>query len=347
MLVIAAFFLAFPAGDYSADPYSVFMTSDSILSEINSFQYHFRYSGTGAMSNIIPVVTGRASLSVAAGSNHPLMVLDFLEVEREGTSELPAVPVSYVASRDSLYRFDFARSSVSSVPVGGNVPSVFDYPPASVMMELVLPHPFSDEIMADSIAVLFPDTVEGEPCHVFNVYYHGGETTSVWYISMIDNMPRAVERLSIHGGELLEIWNLGGIGSLLEPGEKAPEVFLAARDGFVSRIIFPREKPVLLLFFNSEGVNSLGALGSAGEMYDENIDVIGISIMETSEDLFRLTSLNIPFPIMIHGEETAEDYRVDLLPSAVLVNAQGEVVMCAEGLGSIDSENFRRAVRNI
>ncbi len=323
------------------------MASDSVLCEANSFEYFFRYSGTGALANIIPVVAGKASLSLTEDVQHPLMVLDFLTVEREGSGEGPSAPLSYIAARDSFYRFDFTESSVVSAPISAGAAGVFDYPPASVMMELVIPHPFRDEIMADSIAVLFPDTIVSEPCYVFQVYYQGGATTSVWYISINDLIPRAVERLSSQGGEFLEIWDLRESASLLEPGETAPVVFLSGIDGFVNRITFPREKPVLLVFFTSDGANSLGALGTAVELAGDNVDVFGISLMETDDDLFRLNSLNIPFPILIHGNQAAEDYRVDLVPSAVLISADGNVVLCAEGRGGIDGEEFRKAVQDI
>lgn len=347
MIIITAVLLALSTGDYDADPYEIFIAGDSILSTANSFRYSFRFSGTGALANIIPAVSGRASLSLPQDSPHPLMVLDFLLLESQGSGEAPALPISYVASRDSLYRFGFSDSTVISGPVSAGGTGIFDYPSASVMMELVLDNPFSDEIMADSIAVLVPDTAGGEFCHVFHVYYHGGEAEAVWYISMDDLLPRAVERLSPGGGEFLEIWDLEHNSGLLETGETAPEVFLSDAGGFVRRIDFPRERPVMLLFFTSGGANSMAALGTAGEATGGNIEVYGISMMETGDLEFRLGSLDIPFTVLIHGEEAAEDYRVDVLPSAVLISPQGEVVMSAEGRDEIESERFSRALREM
>ena len=317
------------------------MASDSILSEANSFQYFFRYSGTGSLANIIPVVAGKASLSLTDDVPHPLMVLDFLAVEREGSGEGRSAPVSYIASRDSLYRFDFNESSMVSAPISASAAEIFDYPPASVMMELVIPHPFRDEITADSIAVLFPDTTGSEPCHVFKVYYAGGENAAIWHMSMNDLLPRAVERLHPEGGELLEIWDLAEPSVFIQAGEQAPDVFLAGVDGMVERLTFPRERPLLLLFFTPEGSNSLAAVGQVSLLIGENVDIRGISLMDPADMDFRLENLDIRFPIMVHGEELSEEYRLQVLPSAVLIAPDGTVVLSAEGSSEVNAQLLR------
>jgi len=323
--------------EYQVDPYETFHNSDSILSRAEGFEYSFRYVGTGSLANIIPVHTGETILSRSPLVAHPLMVLDFLVVESADASRWISAPASYIATEDSLYRFDFTLSTVASSPADRTSSDIFNYPPASVMMELVIDNPFADELMADSIAVLFPDTVFSEPCHVFHVYYSGGETQAIWHISRNDLLPRAVERLGPSGGELLEIWNLREASKLLASGEQAPEVFLANTNGFTERIAFPGDNRVLLLFFTPEGTNSLKALGTAAELRGEDIEVYGISLTSASDIQFMLRNLDIPFTVLIHGENTAKNYNVGILPSAVLIDRDGMIILSAEGFEAIDS----------
>ncbi len=334
---IAALILSIADGYTPVDPYEAFRTADSILTSSGGYSYQFRYSGTGSQVNIIPAVLGSANLSWPRESRHPLMILSFDSGESgDGSWPFP-VPSSYAASADSLYRFDHALGTMASAPATPDGAAIFDFPPSAVMMELVLPHPFADELSADSIAVLQPDTVEGEPCHEFLVYYHGGETTAVWDLSMNDMLPRAVAR----GGKLLVIWDLRRTGTLPDPGDEAPEVFLADRNGFVSRLRFPRDRHTLLLFFTSGGSNSLSALGSVSEFPSALLDVYGISVMEQGDISHRLDGLEIPFPILVHGEAAAGEYGVDLLPAAVLISPSGRVVAAAAGLNEIRSQYFR------
>lgn len=324
------------------------------MSSIQSVEYSFRFSGTGALGNIIPAVTGKTSLYLSEESPHPIMILDYLEVEKEGSADWFAVPSSYVASADSFYRFDYTSETVTAAPASQEGSAVFNFPPASVMMELVLNDPFMDELQADSIAVLFPDSIRGVLCHVFQVYYTGESSTeAVWYIGMEDLLPRAVERLGRYGpegepgGQFLQVWNIEQHGTLPNQGEEASEVFLADTDGFARRISFPRENPVLFLFFTSGGSNSLSAIGTAAGIVCEELEVYGISVMETTDPLFRLSSLEIPFPILLYGEKAAEDFRVGNLPSAVLVKPSGEVFRSAEGLAEINSEEFTNAADHL
>lgn len=337
---IAALILSIADGYTPVDPYEAFRTADSILTSSGGYSYQFRYSGTGSQVNIIPAVLGSANLSWPRESRHPLMILSFDSTENEDGSGPFPVPSSYAASADSLYRFDHALGTMTSAPASPEGASIFDFPPSAVMMELVLPHPFADELSADSIAVLQPDTIEGEPCHAYLVYYRGGETTAVWNLSMNDFLPRAVIRAGSTGGEMLEIWNLHRTGRLPDPGDEAPEVFLADRNGFVCRLGFPRERHTLLLFFTSGGSNSLSALGSVTEYPSDLMDVYGISVMEQADISHRLEGLDISVPILVHGEGAAEDYGVDLLPAAVLISPSGRVVITATGLNEIRSQYF-------
>ncbi len=273
MSLLIVLLLSVSSREYPEDPYTLFQRADSAVSGVERVSYSFSFRGTGSLGNIIPVLLGKASLSPGEESLHPLMVLDFLEIEAPGVIDEFTVPSTYIATDDTLYRVDHSRRKVYAGAATPEASVLFNFPPASVMMEYVLENPFSDEIAADSIAVLRTDSSGGVPCHVLHVYYHTGESTeAVWYIGMEDLLPRAVERMGYYGnrgtpgGQLLRITDIEftfppdpgdavpsgytretGFG-VPAPGDSAGAVFLAGTDGFTRRVDFPGESPFFCSF---------------------------------------------------------------------------------------------------
>ena len=339
---------------YAPDPYSIFSQSDSVLSSISSIEYCFTFSGTGALSNIIPVLEGKTSLSFVSGLDHPLMDHRLERLMREGSIRNISVPSGYFAARDSVFFISNENSTVYTSSYNSAAREMFDFPPSSVMMEYVLSEPFIDEVLADSIAVLYPEEVDGVLCHAFHVFYGDNqENEAIWFIGIADLLPHAVERIgyygtsSIAGGQLLELSNLCTDCSipprpsvpddftftqwlsLLEPGTHAPSFFLADRSGFTVRSSDQEDKLLLLCFFSSWDSTSLSALGllkSVMENYPQSVKPIGISILEAAEAGFRLNTLDTDFPILIFGEDTAHDYNVHTVPAVFLISKSSEIL---------------------
>ncbi len=357
---------------YSADPYRVFAQSDSVLSGISSIEYNFTFSGTGALSNIIPEVQGTTCLGTLTGIRHPLMYHSFTAMIREGVVRDLEVPSSYVASAESVFFVDRNASVIYCADYDTSAQSIFNFPPASVLMEYVIPNPFADEILADSIAVLFPTESNGVLCHVFHVFYGDACCNeAVWFLGMEDLLPRAVERIEYYGpsstpgGQLLEISNLRlecplpsappvpddyttlPWRSLLEPGEQSPGFFLADRDGFAKRSSDFGGKTLLLCFFSSWDPSSLSALGFLKSMigeYPDFMQAAGISILETSDPQFRLNSLSIDFPIFVFGEDAADDYYVHSVPAVFLISGEGTILYSSHSLTDDDETTIRKLV---
>ncbi|MCD4708898.1 MAG: hypothetical protein K8S62_14300 [Candidatus Sabulitectum sp.] len=354
MLAVFLFILSNPMEDYSADPYRIFAQSDSILSSINSIEYSFAFSGTGALSNIIPEVQGTTSLGNTPGLRHPLMYHSFTTLIREGAIRDLEVPSSFIASAESVYYVDHNASVMYSADYNILTQDIFDFPPASIMMEYVIPDPFNDEILADSIAVLFPTESDGVPCHVFHVFYNNAHgTEAVWFLGMEDLLPRAVERIeyygptSMPGGQLLKISGLRldcplsavpaipddfanlPWRSLLETGELAPGFFLSDKNGFARRSSDFNGRTLLLCFFSSWDTSSLSALGllkSITDDYPDFVQAVGISIWEAADPWFRLNSLGINFPVLVFGEDAADDYNVHSVPAIFLISRDGIIL---------------------
>jgi hypothetical protein len=58
------------------------------------------------------------------------------------------------------------------------------------MVEFVHPHPFDDELGAQTVAYQGLEAVGGEECHKIHVVYAGGQGESTWYFSKADLLPR-------------------------------------------------------------------------------------------------------------------------------------------------------------
>ena len=343
---------------YTADPYRVFAQSDSVLSCINTIEYNFTFSGTGSLSNIIPLMDGMTSLGFLPGIDHPLMYHTIENMTNPGAIRNILIPSSYVVSQDSVYFINHSKSLIYSTSYNRTADEMFDFPLASLMMEFVVSRPFTDEMLAESIAVLFPVELNGVLCHVFHVYYDEG-TEAVWFLSIDDLLPRAVERIDYYGpasapgGQLLEITDLNpgspmpttptvpdnytGIHwqSLLEPSTQAPVFFLSDTDGYARRSTDFGDKTLLLCFFSSWDPSSLSVLGLLNSMsneYPDLIHIVGISILETGDPLFRLNSLGIDFPILVFGEDAADDYNVHSAPAVFLISDDGEILYSSKSI---------------
>jgi peroxiredoxin len=350
--VIILLILSNPLETYSADPYEIFKQADSTLSAISTVEYNYSFSGTQALSNIIPVIEGTTQLGFVPELQHPLM-RHSLETTTRAISSITIPSISAV-SADSVYFVNNSDSVVYRELYTAGGTRFFSFPPASVMMEFVVPDPFIDEILADSIAVLYPVELDSVWCHVFHVFYKGdsgGE--AVWFLGMEDLLPRAVERIdrygrnSLPGGELLELSGINTgcslpdppeipegfqvlvLSSLLEPHTSAPDFFLADTDGFTVRSTQFRGSDLLVCFFSSWDHNSLSALGllkTVSSEFPEAVQAVGISILETSDPLFRLNALDLNFPVLVFGEDAAADYNVHSVPALFLVSSEGIIL---------------------
>lgn len=370
MLFAFLFILSIPQEGYTVDPYRVFAQSDSILSGINAVEYSFSFSGTGALSNIIPELEGTTCLGFQSGIDHPLMNHSIEYILSEGTIRNIRAPSSFVATEDSVYFIDNTRNEAYRAEYSLSSHDMFDFPPSSLMMEYVVSNPFMDEMLADSIVILFPVDRSGITCHVFHVYYadHRG-SEAVWFISMEDLMPRAVERIgyygsaSLPGGQLLEISNLNtGCDmplspivpytftpwlSLLAPSTQAPEFFLSGMDGFTRRSSDFHDKALLLCFFSSWDPSSMSALGVLKRItaeYPELVQAVGISILESNDPWFRLNSLDIDFPILVYGEDAAEDFNVHSVPAVFLISNDGKILLSSMSMADSTESEISRLI---
>lgn len=374
MFAVILIILSNPLEGYTADPYTTFALSDSVLSSIDTVEYSFTFSGTGALSNIIPAVEGMTSLGFPEGMHHPLMFHRFENITREGSIRNLEIPSSFLASADSVFFVDHQKSLIYSAEYGRAAHSMFDFPPASVMMEYVVSSPFADEMLADSISVLFPVELNGIPCHVFHVFYDDSEgDEAVWFIGVEDLLPRAVERIGYYGsasapgGQLLKIANIkinlecqipasppvpdGYTAapwlSLLEPSSRAPAFFLADKDGFARRSTDFGDRTLLLCFFSSWDPSSLSALGllkSITDEYPDFIQAVGISIFETTDPWFRLNSLGIDFPILVFGEDAAHDYNVHSVPAVFMISKDGEILFSSMNITDDAESEIRKLI---
>ena len=63
------------------------------------------------------------------------------------------------------------------------------------LREFVHETPFSDEIRADTVALLAEERIGNEPCYVVDVVYADSAGRAVWYFSKSDYLPRRVDHI--------------------------------------------------------------------------------------------------------------------------------------------------------
>jgi peroxiredoxin len=374
LLALIFFILSNPVENITTDPYRIFYLSDSVLTCISNIEYSFSFCGTGALSNIIPEVLGRTHLGTAPGVSHPLMELTYNEITGSGSTGGFSVPSAYCATADSLYYINHDNKVVYKSAFNSDTQGIFNFPAASLLMEYVIPHPFSDELDSDSIAVLSPGESGGVPCFVFHVFYKEPEgSEAIWFIGIADFLPRAVERIdyygetAIPGGQLLEISDISypdelpavpavpadygsvSLGIPLKPGDPAPEFFLADMDGFTLRPSNFPDRNLVLCFFSSRDPSSLSTLGAMNSLaleYGNSLQVLGISILEKTDTRFRLESLQIQFPVLVFGEAAAEAYRVSSVPAVFLVSTDRQILYSSSGFADNEEAEIRRIIES-
>ncbi len=91
----------------------------------------------------------------------------------------------------------------------------------------------------------------------------------------------------------------------------------------------------------------MGAVERINQSLGRHIDVYGISIWENNDPLFRLAALDTGFPLLIYGSDTAGDYGVQTVPTAVLIDSHGIVHHISQGADEIAGEGLEAPVRNL
>ena len=81
------------------------------------------------------------------------------------------------------------------------------------------------------------------------------------------------------------------------------------------------------------------------EKYSElGVSVLGVNVHDTNDPLEYADRMNIPYPILVHGEAVAERYGVSGIPAFVVVSPEGEIVFHQSGWSPKIMEDLADAV---
>jgi thiol-disulfide isomerase/thioredoxin len=245
-------------------------------------------------------------------------------------------------------------------------------PQGAVMREyLFIGDPFGAELDAAGYTVLEPEEIDGNLCNVVQVEMP--PLTSVWWIDAVTNLPRA-NRISA--------WNPDGTGmeytitlsDLNAEAQPDPAIFqLECPEGYLQEEIFgsiPEGSMAPLWTLATPEGDSLSLLDLRGkvvvmdfwatwcgpcqqvmpvlqelhETYGEELMVIGINTWENSDAALFMAENGFTYPILLNGDEVAQRYFVEGIPTFYVIASDGTVAFQAVGADSVNEEGLREII---
>ena len=137
-------------------------------------------------------------------------------------------------------------------------------------------------------------------------------------------------------------------------GKPAPELVFDHALGFEAATspMTPRGRVTLLVFWATWCGACRSEVPALREFWREHsgegdIDLIGVTRLYGDEKLDDIEAFvdeyDIPYPTLVAGKAAHVAYRVDSLPSSVLIDRNGEIVACGAGVSG--TERLMREAR--
>lgn len=253
-----------------------------------------------------------------------------------------------------------------------------------LMLEYIHPKPFSDELNAISSAVEGEAEIDGSDCYVVYVKYQD-HSESRWFFGKEDFLPRRVERIvrgDAKGAEVLVVKNLNtnpaiekatfrlsppegyierkfdneeeasAAEQLLPIGSTAPDFELKTPEGKSVRLKSLRGNVVVLDFWATWCGPCKQAMPGVQKLQDRYKDkpvkVIGISCWErkTADPDQYMKDKGYTYGLLLGGNEVADLYKLDGLPTFYVINSAGKVVYASTGFLRDKEEEISRIIDN-
>ncbi len=350
--------------DLSADPEGILLAATDAVLDVNAVSYNIDLEGyfvdgdTTALS-----LTGTVVLQKGATTDEASVFAEYSLVMGEeissGTVAADGINAFYVDPQLMEFHHGLIEMGASRL--------VQSAPQGVLMVEyLITAGPYGAELNAAGYEMLEQEVIDGHLCHVVAVEMPP-YTTSTWWIDAETFLPRA-NRISVWGpdGSGMEYKvTLADINIDIQPdpstfllecpdeyssheyvgaiavGSQAPLWTLPTPDGGTIALEDLRGKVVILDFWATwcgPCREVMPTLQEIHEAHGDELVVIGVNTWEQEDPAAFMADNGFTYPIVINGDEVAQEYFVEGIPTFYVIAQDGSVAFHAVGADPANEE---------
>jgi thiol-disulfide isomerase/thioredoxin len=352
---------------------SIVILANDALKSVDAVSYTFRFYGQGFLETELNAASGTADLS---NSSTPGEYFIRVGIDSSWAAEGIPVPSTYALDGSRVYSLNERDSIFSSALISDGGEDLLSFNSRMLMQEFVIDEPFSDEIHADPLVLEGTDTVSGTECDVLFVGYSGGVSSARWFLGTEDHLPRMVERHFEYNGQpgsmILEVDNIEIVDSFednhfvltppdgfeleyysafLPTGSPAPDWELLDSEGNTVSLSSYDGSVVVMDFWATwcgpcrEVMPMLQALSL--ENQNAPLEVVGINVWENADPVAFMAENGYTYTLLLAGDEVAEDYLVNGIPTFYVIDRDGNIAFAAKGASSENEEALASIVESL
>ena len=370
------------AGD-KPDAQEILRKADAATKAVKVFSYEAESVGTGDLAKRLPHVRGtllaqqgrRGFLSQILGIHSGKE-----KMRLRGTTTPPKSETekAFLVATNGREFFSGDDKQKRYIRGGRKARRLLDPADQLFMIEYLHPTPFSDEIHARIARYEGEKEVGGVNCDVIYVVYRQTSPDSRWYFGQEDSLPRRVERIyktgAVTGSRILTISNLEvdpeftakdftldcpkgyetkeyenpANRPLLAVGAKAPDWKLKTPDGQTVSLKSLRGNVVVMDFWATWCGPCKKAMPGMQKLHEEfksrRVKVLGINCWDPRDAAAYMKSQKYTYPLLLHGDQAAEDYQLSGIPTFYVIDPEGRVAYAASGFLPHRDKELRRII---
>ncbi|PIE53579.1 hypothetical protein CSA37_01050 [Candidatus Fermentibacteria bacterium] len=344
--------------------------TDSILA-VQSVKYDFQVEGYAVMGDTIQLSSeGTAILSRNTVLEDSFIRLEYEAAEsdtvRSGIIVADGEMAAHLDGLQSMYTFGMVEDDGASLVLRNYAPQ------AAVVREFLFPaEPFGAELNAYGYSLGEQEEVDGVLCDVVTVDM--SPYISTWWISAETRLPMGnrIEVLGPDGSDMDFTVTLSNVDAEYIPapedfqievpegaeeqqlfgsisaGMDAPLWTLETPEGDVVSLEDLRGRVVVMDFWATwcgPCRQVMPVLQELHEAHGEELVVLGINVWEQQDPASFMAENGFTYPIVVQGDQVAEDYIVEGIPAIYVIAPDGTVAYHAVGADPANEEALREVV---
>ncbi len=349
--------------DVSTNPQDLLMAATDAVLGVNAVSYNMTLEGYFVEADTTELsLTASAVLQKGATTEEASVYAEYsLQVGEEissGTVAADGVTAFFLDPQLMEFHYGLIEMGASRL--------VQSAPQGVLLVEyLITTDPFGAELNAAGYEMLEQEEIDGHLCHVVTVEMP--PYTSTWWIDAETFLPRA-NRMSVWGpdGSGMDYTvTLQDINVDIQPdpsvfvlecpdgfsskeyvgaiavGAPAPVWSLPTPDGGTIALEDLRGKVVILDFWATWCGPCRQVMPTLQEIHDTHGDelvVIGVNTWEQEDPAAFMTENGYTYPIVINGDEVAQEYFVEGIPTFYVIAQDGTVAFHAVGADPANEE---------